>query len=259
MGYWDGHGKLTVHLFRSFFDRMRALGLSTLDVADERYYDMGTRVEFSADVRAEMLGNELQGNLFLAHEYMGYICVLGIARRDRLDDCKEITRKIKDSVTIGKDWVEAVASENWVTMRFEAARATCRVPRWWTPRDLGNPSGRVFTSPGWSGLFLDSFVSPGPSPDMAMINRILNMVELPGYSRMAVVSEEDLRLRYKEGVKFVLEAKFRKFEMDLDVKGVMVFVRSEDRWVLLIFFSPGPYVDRQEVVVDKVIESIDFD
>ncbi|GEM_PF-3428834 len=252
LGFWDGHGKLARKIFKSYFEKMGALSLSGVTFEKERYYDKGLRVEYSAACRAEMLGVPFEGTLFSLHEHMAYITILGLARKDLRDRCREHMERLEDSIRFEKDWKNALSREHWNTVPLENIDASIALPRWWSRR------GNALVSPGASMISVQAGRDASPFPSMDTLNRYIAATDTPAYSRIRITKAEDLHLPGREGRRLILEGAFQRHDLDLDVKGQMIYVRSGERFVFIIFFSPGTHVDRQNMILQKVVKSVRF-
>lgn len=253
LGFWDGHGKLVAEQLEGHFAKLEDLGAASFRLSGARTDDLGERVELFADCAASLLGQDYAGRLFLAHEDLTYAAFLVLGRRGSGAEVAGVLDAIRKSVTIEKDWAEALRDVHWREDRIEAGGVRLRVPAWWTR------AGPSWASPGGTVLFVDSGPMPGGLPPADAVAESVGSMKIPSYSDLRVTGREAAALGDDEGFRLRLEGRYAVFGHRFPVDGELLVVGHGDRYVQVLSLAPRPGLERQKVVLDKVKASVRFE
>jgi len=253
IGFWDGHGKVAVEVLDTSFRKIRVLSLADFTLKNGRYDDMGSRVEYSADCTASILGVPCEGKIHLVHEGLSFIAVIGMARPRKKKKTFGILEKMVESVEISKDWTEAMEPSYWRDVTVQEGGVRFKVPAWWR-RD-----GQVWLSPGGTALLVESGPMPGPLPDAGLLRAYLAKVRIPNYERLSVKGSVPVEIQGKTGIRVDIEGIFRMGSHRFEVGGEIMILRFGKRFFHVLLVSPKPGLEKQKTVLEKLRNSIRFE
>ncbi|MHC4601588.1 MAG: hypothetical protein ACYS47_21545, partial [Planctomycetota bacterium] len=131
VGFWDGNGKLVIHVFNDAIRKFKDMDVEGLALTNERTHDMGRRVEHTADIQAKVSGSLYKGKQFILHQDLCFVAVSCLASVGNEHAIEGVMTAVKKSIRVEKDWTEALKDEHWQTCTTQGTGIQFKVPKWW--------------------------------------------------------------------------------------------------------------------------------